>query len=126
MRTVPSFLLVALAVALLAPAGAQAVSGRCTPSGDSCYSAGKRNGKVRLVFSTFSVRGRVETCVTGPRGAERECKRFLLRPRSRGINTVDVAWSRYFTRRGPGRYRVTFRAPGADAAPPAVSFSLGG
>ncbi len=64
--------------------------------------------------------------MTGPRGAKRECKRFLLRRRSRGIYVVDVAWSRYFTRRGPGRYRVTFRAPGADAPYPGVGFSLGG
>ncbi len=126
MRTLRPSLLAALAIALLAPAGAQAATGRCSASGDSCSSTSTRKGKVRLVFSTFSVRGRVETCVTGPRGAERECKRFLLRRGAHGIFVVNVAWSAYFTRRGAGRYRVTFRAPGADTAYPGVSFSLKG
>lgn len=122
MRAARLVLPLLMSAALLVPAGAQAASGRCSQSGDSCYSAGKRKGKVRLVFSTFSVRGRVETCVTGPRGAARECKRFLLRRGARGIYVVDVAWSAYFTPHGAGRYRVTFRAPGADAAYPGVSF----
>lgn len=126
MRLRPSLVvLAALAVAGAAgPSPAAAASGYCSPTGDYCYSAPVRKGAVRLVFSTFSFRGRMRVCVRPPAGGTPDCRTFRLRRGSHGIFLIDARWSAHFPRRGPGTYRATF-APldaGGAALGPGVTF----
>ena len=121
-RMLPTLVLLALAL----PASAHAASSYCSPSGDFCYSAKKRDGVVRLALGTFSFRGTVDVCVTAPDEAH-SCKGFRLRER-RGLLEVDARWSAHFPRKGPGTYRVTFaaRQVGTEAFRPSVMFRLRG
>lgn len=105
------------------PAAAHAASSHCSPTGDYCYSAKKRDGAVRLALATFSFRGSVDVCVTAP-DASRTCKAFRLRE-SRGLFAIDARWSAHFPRKGAGTYRVTFAAEDVGSAfRPAVTFRL--
>jgi hypothetical protein len=117
--------LLLLALGVLVPAGAQAASGYCSPTGDYCYSATKRQGVVRLTLGTFSFRGGVEICVTAP-DRSRSCKTFTLRTRPRGVHEVDARWSAHFPRKGAGTYRVTFAVAGSPAFRPSVTFAVRG
>ena len=104
-----------LAAAAVAPAPAEA-TGYCSPTGDYCHSAGKRDGVVRLTLDTFAFRGRVRVCVTAP-DDRRTCRRFRLRRRANGVHGFSVRWSAHFPDRGPGRYRVRFRYAGTSLGP---------
>ena len=119
---IPRLLIPALAAAALAitAAPAHAASGYCSPSGDQCYSAKTIKGAVHLLYGTFSFRGRIEACVTPPRGSA-TCKSFRLREEKGGIHAIDVKWSAHFPNRGKGTYRVRYRLDGS-ALGPAVTF----
>lgn len=95
---------------------ASASSSYCSPTGDYCHSAVKRDGVVRIMLHTFSFRGRVRVCVTDP-DRERSCKRFRLRARRDGIFGFRVRWSRHFPNGGRGTYRVRFRYGGSQLGP---------
>jgi hypothetical protein len=111
------------AVLAVAPATAQAASSYCSPTGDYCHGAVKRNGVLRLQLDTFSFRGRVTACVERPSGRE-SCKRFLLRPRKNGILGFSARWSAHFPHGGNGVYRVRFRL-GEATLGPRVTFRIG-
>ena len=108
--------LVPLALAAAVPPAAEAASSYCSPTGDYCHSATERDGAVRLAFTTFSFRGRLRVCVTGPAG-EKSCKRFRLRERASGTFSFSVRWSRHFPDQGAGTYRVAFRRGGTRLGP---------
>ena len=119
-RILPALVLLALVL----PASANAASSFCSPTGDFCYSAKKRDGVVRLGLGTFSFRGTVDVCVTAP-DKTRSCKPFRLLER-RGFYEIDARWSAHFPRKGPGTYRVTFAARQVGTTfRPAVTFRLG-
>lgn len=117
----------ALAVCVLAvlavPATASAANAYCSPTGDFCVSAAKRNGIRYLSLRTFAHRGRVQVCVTHD-GQQRDCRRFRLRLMSAGIYAFERRWSKHFPNHGPGRYRVTFRQPAFQIGP-TIGFRLG-
>lgn len=102
---------------VLAATPALAASTYCSPTGDLCYAAKKRNGAIRITFDTFSFDGRVNVCVTPPRGS-RQCRSFRLRRGSSGLYGFDVRWSAHFSNRGRGRYSVRFRAFAGNLGPP--------
>ena len=83
--------LVVLALVAALPAAAHAASSYCSPSGDLCMQARKRDGILRIQLDTFSMRGLVRTCVS--KGDEVDCKRFRLRSSGRRILGIDVRWS---------------------------------
>ena len=101
-------LAVAVAVSFSGWKGAEEAQARgsyCSPSGDWCTSAGKRDGVRWLRLITFSQRGTVEFCVSPPRGST-ECVSSTLRPRRHGIYLAALRWSRWFPNRGRGKYIV--------------------
>lgn len=101
-------LLGALVLAPAAPAAAErAPSSHCAESGDFCTSVVQRKGVQRITLMTFSLRGRVRTCVTAPDGTT-ACRRFLLRSRGDGLLGFDARWSAHFPVKGPGRYIVRY------------------
>lgn len=112
---------VALALLMALPSAASAATAYCSPSGDFCTSAAKRNGIRYLSLRTFAHRGRVQVCVT--HDGQRDCRRFRLRLRDH-IHQLERRWSRHFPNHGPGRYRVTFRQSGF-ALGPTLRFRLG-
>ena len=101
--------------AAVAPAPAEATS-YCSPTGDYCHSAGKRDGVVRLTLDTFAFRGRVRVCVRGPEDRT-TCRRFRLRLSKHGLYGFDVRWSAHFPDQGAGTYRVRFRYAGSSLGP---------
>ena len=105
----------ALVAAALAPAPA-AASSYCSPTGDYCHSAGERDGVVRITLDTFSFRGRVRVCVTGPEDRT-TCRRFRLRAGKHGVYGFSVRWSTHFPDQGAGTYRVRFRYAGTSLGP---------
>lgn len=121
MRTIRRCLLALLVLAVLPPAGAQAVPAHCSFSGDSGFFAQRRGGVVRLGFRTFSYRGALTVCVTAP-DSTRRCKLFRLRADRNDLYEIYARWSAHFPDRGAGRYRVSFAVPGSPAFTPSVSF----
>jgi hypothetical protein len=108
---------VAVAASLASPGRAEGRESYCSPSGDYCTSVARVHGAVLLRLGTFSFRGRVRVCVADP-FASRVCRRFLLRRVSgRTLYEVKVRWHQHYPNRGPGNYRVTFRAAGTRLGP---------
>ena len=97
-----------LALAAL-PATAQAAT-YCSPSGDFCQFAGLMNGRITLEMRTFSLRGRVTTCVRSPL-RRTVCRSFPLRL-VRGLYVARAYWSLHFPRQGAGVYTVTWEQGG--------------
>jgi hypothetical protein len=112
----------AVAVTLMLGASAQAADRYCSPTGDFCTSATRLNGAVFLRVATFSFRGLVRICVTGPSGG-RVCRRFRLRARPNGLYEARVRWYRHYPNRGPGTYRVRFFT-GTTPLGPVLTFRL--
>jgi hypothetical protein len=110
---------VALAGTSSAPASAATVY--CSPTGDFCLGAIKRDGVRRLTLRTFSFGGRIQVCVTTPAG-QTQCRRFRLR-RDRDLWVMDARWSSHFANDGPGTYRVRFRYGGSTLGEP-VAFPV--
>ena len=120
--TTAAVMLAVVGVGAAAASDAQAARGYCSPSGDYCYAVKKREDVWPITFGTFSFRGRVKTCVTGPAEIE-VCRRFRLRlDRERSIYRFAVRWSRHFPNEGAGRYRVRFFWQGSRLGP-GVSFA---
>ena len=112
--------LLVLAAPSVVAAAAEARSTYCSPSGDLCYGALKRGGRVYLqidlaarYFSKYSL------CVTPPRGRG-ECNSFRIRKRG-ALYGSTVRWSLHFPNRGRGTYRARWRLEG-DPLGPSVSF----
>jgi hypothetical protein len=91
------------ALALAAPVAAR--NSYCSPTGDYCTSAARRNGAVYLRLGTFSFRGRVRICV---RHQTRVCHSYPLRPSAAGLYEVRIRWYGHYPNEGAGTYRVTF------------------
>lgn len=88
------------------PAGASAATSACAPeTGDWCTSVAKRGGERVLSLQTFSFRGSVKICVTGPQ--RRTCRSTKLRTTKDGLYRAALNADR-FPDQGRGRYRVTF------------------
>ena len=98
----------ALASAAVPTAGL--ASSYCTPTGDFCQFAGLSNGRITLEMRTFSLRGRVTTCVRSPL-RRTVCRSFALRL-VRGLYTARAYWSAHYPRQGAGIYTVTWSQGG--------------
>lgn len=124
LRRTATPLLLGLGVLALPP-GASAASAACSRSGDSCYSAERAEGTLRLKFATFSYRGKVKICLRSPRG-NRECKTFRLRTPDRfGIREINAKASAHFDFDGKGTYRAYFRPTvNKRSLRPSVTFRL--
>lgn len=109
--------------ALALPAGATAATSACAPeTGDWCTSVAKRKGERVLSLETFSFRGRVEICVTGPK--RRTCRTARLRETRSGLFRAAVNAER-FPDQGAGRYRVTFTPDvSGERLGPTLSFTV--
>lgn len=110
--------------ALAVPSAAGAATSACAPeTGDWCTSVAKRKGERILSTETFSFRGTVRICVTGPKG--RTCRTARLRETTAGLYRAALNWERSFPDRGRGRYRVTF-TPDASGRKlgPTLSFTI--
>ncbi len=117
MRIRAAVLAGAAVVALIAlPAVADARSAYCSPTGDYCTSAKRRNGDVLLRIATFSFTGAYRLCVRAPNGSA-TCRRFRLRPGRSGIHSSAKGWSRHFPDRGAGVYRVRWQRFGSNLGP---------
>jgi hypothetical protein len=114
----------AAAAAGTAPSGAAAASSYCSPTGDYCLGAVRRVGVLRLVLDTFSLRGRVQVCVTGPQ-ATRACRHFRLARKPHEIYGLSARWSAHYPHEGPGTYTARFRYAGAVLGEP-VTFRVRG
>lgn len=115
----------ALGIVLIAgvvAASAGAANTYCSPTGDYCTSTTRQGGAVFLRVATFSFRGLVRICVTGPSGS-RVCRRFQLRPRPNGLYEAKVRWHRHYPNRGQGTYRVRFFT-GKTPLGPVLTFRL--
>jgi hypothetical protein len=114
---------VAAGFAMAAPVSA-APSGRiashCSASGDVCYGVFDDRGVIRfqltLAAKYFS---RYRICVRPPRGAT-TCRSFPVKRVGSQFGGA-VRWERNFPKRGPGRYRVTWKQ-GAQALGPGLTF----
>jgi hypothetical protein len=105
-------------------AGTAEASSYCSPTGDFCQAAVKKQGVWRIRMLTFSFRGRIRVCVTSP-DSSRSCRRFLLRSEGQALFGFDVRWSRHFPNDGPGRYSVRFSQSGYKLGRD-VHFTVGG
>lgn len=110
--------------ALALPGAAGAATGACAPeTGDWCTSVAKRDGRRVLALTTFSFRGSVKICVTGPQ--QRTCRTAKLRKTKDGIFRAAVNWRSGFPNQGAGRYRVTFTPDvSGDKLGPTLSFTI--
>lgn len=89
------------------PSTAVAATSACAPeTGDWCTSVAQRDGRRVLALTTFSFRGSVRICVTGPR--RRTCRTPRLRGTEDGLFRAALNWRTRFPNQGRGRYRVTF------------------
>jgi hypothetical protein len=126
MRRLPALtaLLTAGTAALLGSAPAHAAQSACAPeTGDWCTSVAAKKGRRYLELSTFSFRGTVKICVTGPK--RRTCRSTPLRAQAHDVYRARLRWSTAFPDQGRGRYRVTF-APSVTAKQlgPTLSFRV--
>lgn len=123
----PAVLTLALVVgatALATAPAAGAAESACAPeTGDWCTSVAEAKGRRYLQLTTFSFRGSVRICVTGPQ--RRTCRSATLRTTKDGLYRARLLWSRSFPDQGAGRYRVTF-APSVtgDRLGPTLSFRV--
>ena len=106
------------ALALAAPVAAR--NSYCSPTGDYCTSAARRNGAVYLRLGTFSFRGRVRICV---RHQTRVCHSYPLRPSASGLYEVRVRWYGHYPNEGAGTYRVGFFL-GTTRLGPVLGFAI--
>jgi hypothetical protein len=85
---------------------------KCDPSGDSCVSVRKIDGRrmlrLGLLFRYFP---KHEVCVKGPDGG-RTCRNYRTRRMSTGIWGSSVDWRENYPFQGRGTYRVVWRAQG--------------
>jgi cbb3-type cytochrome oxidase cytochrome c subunit len=77
---------------------------------------------VYLRVGTFSFRGRVRICVTGPRGP-RVCHSYPLRALANGMYEAKARWHGNYPSEGAGTYRVAFFW-GATRLGPVLSFRV--
>ena len=116
--------LLSTTAALAVPSAAGAATSACAPeTGDWCTSVAERDGRRVLSTETFSFRGKVRICVTGPKG--RTCRAARLRETKAGTYRAALSWKRSFPDQGRGRYRVTF-TPDASGRKlgPTLSFTI--
>ncbi len=114
---------IAMAIGVVGPPAASAISSYCSPSGDFCTKASKKGGVRYLALSTFSHRGRVRACVDGPASGNK-CRSFRLHREKYGIYEIKVRWSRHFKNEGRGTYKVGFYTGGYRLGP-RLSFRVG-
>jgi hypothetical protein len=115
--------ILALTIALLAPASASAtkVASYCSETGDVCYGIYVNRGaytfRLTLAAKYFA---RYRLCLK-PAGMAATCKRF--RVRKMGANWGGrVNWLANFPQHGPTRYKVTWRL-GKRALGPSLYFN---
>lgn len=122
-RTAIALVLAVGGTALALPAGASAATSACAPeTGDWCTSVAKRKGERVLYLETFSFRGSVKICVTGPQ--QRTCRSAKLRETKAGLFRAAINAKR-FTDQGKGRYRVTFTPDVSnEKLGPTLSFTI--
>lgn len=101
--------------AFAAPAAAKPtqVDDYCSPSGDICQEITvSKSGKVKFGLYSFTaaVQGEYTLCVKGPHG--KECKRFMLEAKGRGVYSDKVTWTKEFDS-DFGSYVVKWKYQGA-------------
>lgn len=92
------------------PVGAGAVlreATYCSPTGDYCQGSLIKAGRRHLMFTTFSVRGRMRLCVQSPR-RHKVCKLWRLRYIGHSLYEIDVTWRAHYPRDGRGVYSARF------------------
>jgi hypothetical protein len=114
-------LLLVVAAAGYAAAGAGAapktLGSYCSSSGDVCYGIVRSGGTVYLRITTFArYFSRYRLCVRSP-GGGLACRTFPIRPAG-SLFGSRVVWYAHFPRRGPGRYKVTWRLGERRLGPP--------
>lgn len=93
----------ALALAVVAPASAQAR--QVCSGGDTCVEVERRAGAIVLSIGTSPLAGPTyRLCVRAP-DRTRACRRFRLRGRGEIVGS-SVRWHRHFPDRGAGVYRA--------------------
>lgn len=79
----------------------------CSPTGDYCQGSLIKAGRRHLMFTTFSVRGRMRLCVQSPR-RRKVCKLWRLRYVGHSLYEIDVTWRAHYPRDGRGVYSARF------------------
>ena len=109
----------ATALALLVGAAPASAASYCSPSGDSCKSVTKVQGRWTFQLSTaalYASSPRYRLCVRDPRRKER-CKTFTLRAGRYGTYASRVTWSAHFPTGGRGTHRVRWDHQGITYGP---------
>jgi len=99
-----------LGAAAPANAAPMEIDSYCSSTGDFCQGLYRTDGKVRAKLTTFSFRGNIQLCVSGP--MPRDCKKFRLRGDG-DIFTSSVGLAKHFALDASGRYAVTWRYRGS-------------